>query len=92
MVRSQKPDMVCLQETKLEWVDRRLCSLLWEGNEFEWAHKNVERRSGGLIVLWRKGCFELISVFQGNNYLGIECLWGKERFKFSLINIYSSCI
>lgn len=26
--RIQKPDTVCIQETKLERVDRRMCSLL----------------------------------------------------------------
>lgn len=29
MVVDHKPDLICLQETKLEEVDSRLCCLLW---------------------------------------------------------------
>lgn len=42
-------------------------------------------------MIWRKGSFELVSVFEGNNFLGIEGLWGMEQTNFSLINVYSPC-
>lgn len=29
LVRQQKPDMLCIQETKMEGVDGRLSSMLW---------------------------------------------------------------
>lgn len=61
------------------------------GGDFESAHKEAVGRSGGLAVLWRKGCFELISEFQGNNFLGLEGFWGKKRHKVTLINIYAPC-
>lgn len=51
LVRSQKPDLLCLQETKMEGIDRRLCSLLWEGGDFEWESKDAVGRSGGLLVI-----------------------------------------
>lgn len=35
MVLSQKPDMLCLQESKIEGVDRKLCSMLWAGDDFD---------------------------------------------------------
>lgn len=43
-----------LQEAKLEKVDRRLCSMLWVGNEFEWVSKDTIGRSGGLTVMWKR--------------------------------------
>lgn len=72
MVRDQKPDMLCLQETKMEGVDRRMSSSLWEGDDFDWACKDVVGRSGGLLAIWKKDCFELQSIFCGPNYLGLE--------------------
>lgn len=37
MVKIQTPDMVCLQESKVEGVDRRLCSMLWVNDNLEWV-------------------------------------------------------
>lgn len=71
MSQLQKPDMVCLQESKLEHVDRKLCLCLWEDDDFDWLAKDAEGRSGGLIVLWKMGSFELDSIFQGGSFLGL---------------------
>lgn len=53
--------------------------------------KNSEGRSGGLIVLWRRGSFSLLSVFQGNNYLGVEGVWGNEQLGVTIVNVYAPC-
>lgn len=58
--------MVCIQETKIEGVDRQLCSMIWEGDDFDWVAKSAEGRSGGLIILWKRGCFVM------NSELGIS--------------------
>lgn len=75
----------------MQGVDRRLCSLLREGDEFGWVSKDVVGRSGGLLVLWKKDYFELSTYFVGSNFLGVEGFWGKERIKVSLINVYAPC-
>lgn len=85
LVRMQTTDMLCIQETKLVGVDRRLCSLILEGNEFEWVSKDADGRSRGLVVIWKKGCFDLLSVFSESNFLGIEGWWGKDRVKVSMV-------
>lgn len=91
LVRLQKPNMLCLQETKMEGVDRSVCSMLWEGDEFEWASKDAVGRSGGLIVLWNRECFEVVSVFTGSNFLGLEGFWGKDRVPISMVNVHAPC-
>lgn len=53
--------------------------------------KNSEGRSGGLIVLWRRGSFSLLSIFQGNNYLGVEGVWGNEQLGVTIVNVYALC-
>lgn len=30
LVKVQKPDLLCIQETKLEGVDTKVCSTLWD--------------------------------------------------------------
>lgn len=65
MVKVHKLDFLCLQETKMEGTDRKLCSLLWDDDDFDWVAKNATGRSGGLLLVWRRDCFSLISEFQG---------------------------
>lgn len=91
LVRNQKPDMLCLQETKTEGIDRRLCSMLWEGDDFEWVSKDDVGRSGGLLVIWKRECFELETVFYENNYVGLEGWWGRDRVRVTLVNVYAPC-
>lgn len=91
MVRQQKPDMLCIQETKMEGVDGRLSSMLWGGNDFDWLAQNATERSGGMIIIWKKESFEMTVEFSGSNFLGVEGWWGKERVKVSVINVYAPC-
>lgn len=91
LVKSQKPDMLCVQETKMLGIDRNMCSTLWEGDDFDWKAKDAEGRSGGLWILWRKDSFVLESVFQGSNYLGLVRFWGVDKLQVTIINVYASC-
>lgn len=91
IVQSQKPDMLCVQESKLIGVDRKLCSILWEGDDFEWLSKDAEGRSRGLLIIWRKGSFNIDSTFHRPNYLGVDGFWGSERLKVTIVNVYAPC-
>lgn len=65
--------------------------MLWEGDDFEWVAENANGRSGGLLILWRKGSFCLNSVFQGHNFLGIGGVWGDRQLSVSIVNMYAPC-
>lgn len=91
LVRSQKPDMVCIQETKLMGMDSKLCSLLWEGYDFDWVAQNVVGRSGGLIIMRKKRCFVLNSEFCGDNFLSLEDFWGVDQVNVNIVNVYAPC-
>lgn len=43
---SQKPDLICIQETKLSKMDRKLCSKSWGGDDFEWLYLPFGGRAG----------------------------------------------
>lgn len=55
--------------------------MLWEGDDFEWVSKDANGRSGGLIVIWKKGSFEMLVEFSSANFMGIEGWWEKEKIK-----------
>lgn len=91
MVMSQKHDLVCLQYSKLASVDRSLCSQLWDGDDFEWVAKLADGRSGGLIILWSKLCFQLSDTFEGGHFLGLEGWRGAEKVRVSILNVHAPC-
>lgn len=47
LVIENKSGMVCLQETKLEMMDSRICLSLWDGDDVDWVAKSVAGNSGG---------------------------------------------
>ncbi|KAL8463104.1 hypothetical protein ACS0TY_033938 [Phlomoides rotata] len=57
IIKKNGMDMCCLQETKLEYVDDRIGFEIWPGKEFEWAWREAEGRSGGLISIWNMKVF-----------------------------------
>ncbi|MCI49753.1 cytochrome P450, partial [Trifolium medium] len=51
VIRSEKVEVIALQETKLEAIDSRLCSMLWGGDNVGWCSVPSNGRSGGLLTL-----------------------------------------
>ncbi|KAG2695986.1 hypothetical protein I3760_07G037600 [Carya illinoinensis] len=51
MLREWKVDIVCLQETKLKTIDRRIVRSLWSGVHVDWAYLASNGVSGGVLVL-----------------------------------------
>ncbi|KAL8549861.1 hypothetical protein ACS0TY_008632 [Phlomoides rotata] len=58
MVMNLKIEICCLQETKLEAVDRRLCKLIWGNRACDWACFGSEGNSGGILTLWNPDVFQ----------------------------------
>ncbi|KAK7396771.1 hypothetical protein VNO78_17929 [Psophocarpus tetragonolobus] len=59
MIQSQKPEMICLQETKMEVIEGPLCEYLWENSELGWCCKSPNGLSSVLLTMWDKSKFEL---------------------------------
>jgi mannosylglycoprotein endo-beta-mannosidase len=66
LISDKNPDLISIQESKLEIVDRRLCESLWGLGDFDFAYKESDGRSGGLITIWDASLFKLISVVELN--------------------------
>ncbi|KAK2372032.1 DNA-(apurinic or apyrimidinic site) endonuclease [Trifolium repens] len=61
IILQNSPDLVCIQETKAEKLDRRTCTSLWGSYEFDFVFKEADGRSGGLLTIWGLKSFKLIS-------------------------------
>ncbi|GKV21416.1 hypothetical protein SLEP1_g31399 [Rubroshorea leprosula] len=77
------------EETKLEWVHDRICSLLWNLDGCEWTMKELRGASGGLLCVWDKLKFVKTGEFIGDRFLGISKEWGSTKEKCYLVNVYA---
>lgn len=91
LLRSENVDLLFLQETKLGTIDQTLCNRVWHSDNFDWAFKGADGRSGGLLYIWDVFLFSKIAVSKGPSFLIIEGLWGRDRNPCYLANIYAPC-
>ncbi|XP_058783070.1 uncharacterized protein LOC131657719 [Vicia villosa] len=81
-------DIAFIQETKLRGVQFKVVRELRGAALVEWSHSDAEGASGGIIIMWRKYFFKIISNFRGEGFLGI-CV-EKEDIMIYFFNIYAS--
>ena len=51
-MRTWGPDVVCLQETKMELINRVVIRSLWGGQHVDWFYLGSCGASGGVLVIW----------------------------------------
>ncbi|MCH80227.1 cysteine-rich receptor-like protein kinase [Trifolium medium] len=91
LVSHNCPDLVCIQETKLEKIDRRICSSLWGSDEFDFVFKESDGKSGGLLSIWDAKSFKLISSMCLNYAQIINGIWLKDNVQVVIVNVYAPC-
>ena len=72
-LRQWQSDIVCLQETKLDSLDRRLIRSIWGNSYVDWAVLDAVGTAGGVLLLWDKRVVEKIDFFVGR--FSVSCLW-----------------
>ena len=60
LLRMWKGDVVCFQETKLQFIDRRIVRSLWGCSKVGWAYLASLGASGGVLLMWDKRVVEAI--------------------------------
>ena len=53
-LRSWRADIVCFQETKLEWVNSGLVRSIWSCPFIDWLYLGSKGASGGILLIDRK--------------------------------------
>ena len=54
LLRQWRVDIVCLQETKLEFVSKRIINSLWGCSYVDWCYVASVGASGGILLMWDK--------------------------------------
>ncbi|KAK6136256.1 hypothetical protein DH2020_029987 [Rehmannia glutinosa] len=84
-------EFLCIQETKLEDVDRRTCLSIWKNEDCAWRFKKSDGASGELLCIWDKSIFSEESYWDIEGAMGIQGKWGKEERDCEVINVYAPC-
>ena len=71
-LRGWNCDLICIQETKLEEVELADIRSIWGNQVVGFAVLKAIGTAGGILVLWNKNSFQLISSFCGE--FSITCL------------------
>ena len=51
LLHTWRADIVCLQETKLEWVTRGLVRSIWSCPYIDWLYLGSKGASGGILLM-----------------------------------------
>ena len=74
LIKGQKVDLVCLQETKMQEMSRMIVRSLSVGRCLDWRALNSRGVSGGVLMFWDKRVLQLLEAEVGT--FSVSC-----RFK-----------
>ncbi|KAG2679693.1 hypothetical protein I3760_11G063600 [Carya illinoinensis] len=60
-----KADIICLQETKLKRIDRKIVRSIWSCVHMDWVFMASNGASGGVLVMWDRRVVEKMKEFIG---------------------------
>ena len=66
LLRSQKLDLFCLQETKIHSMSEGIVRSLGSGRFLEWIAMEACGTTGGILVVWDKRSLELLNKEVGS--------------------------
>ena len=65
VIKSQRVDVVCLQETKIKEMTTGLVRSLGVGRHLDWRVVNSKGATGGIVVFWDNRLVELVDLEEG---------------------------
>ncbi|KAG2682772.1 hypothetical protein I3760_11G205400 [Carya illinoinensis] len=65
LLREWNADIVCLQETKLKLINRKMVRSIWSWLYVDWVYLAAQGASSGILVLWDRRVVEKMKDFFG---------------------------
>lgn len=88
LIKRRKPSMVCVQETKLEFLDRIAVLKLWGNSDVDFACSSAVGASGGLLTIWCKEFFRAESVISHRSFILMQGVINGD-FPCIFVNVYA---
>ncbi|XP_071686888.1 uncharacterized protein [Rutidosis leptorrhynchoides] len=88
LVSRKQPDVILLQETKCNCVDRNWVSIIWGSDEFDFIQKEKVGKSGGLLLIWDTNVFVAVESIISDFYVAIKERWKGWDVESIIVNVY----
>ena len=88
LIRSQKVDVVCLQETKIQEMSQGVIHSLGVGRFLGWGAVNARGAVGGVVVFWDKRVLELVGLEVGIFSISCQFKNCKDGFMWFFTGVY----
>ena len=82
-------DMICLQETKKEVIEKAMCQTLWGDAEVCWEMQSAVNTAGGILCLWSENSFKLHRSVIGNGFILLNTHIHRSREKYKNMTLFS---
>lgn len=86
----ENPDLVILQETKLNQIDRRVIKFVWSSRHVGWLHLEASNSAGGILIMWKNSSIEVSNSILGAFTISIECSFVGQS-KGWITGVYGPC-
>ena len=83
-----RADIVCLQETKLEWITRGIVRIIWGCPYVDWLYLGLEGAFGGIVLMWDRRVVEKVEEAVG--HFSVSCKFKNvgDQFEWAFTSVY----
>ena len=88
-IRSQRVDLVCLQETKIQGMNKALVHSIIVGRFLDWKSLDAEGTVGGILLSWDKRRLSLMESEYGS--FSFSCMFTtmEDDFQWMFMGVYN---
>ena len=84
-------DLLCLQETKKDCLDKASCQFLWGQSDLEWEWQPAINAAGGLLCIWDNNKFQVDFRCSDKDYIMLGGVWLPQMQRVVVVNLYAPC-
>ena len=88
VVRNQKPDLVCLLETKVKDISMQMVKSVGVGRFLNWALVDARGATGGLLFFWDNRVLENLEVESGGYSISVRFRNCADGFFWIFFGVY----
>ena len=91
MIRSQRVDLFCIQETKIQTMSKEVVRSLGSGRFLDWGAMGSQGSVGGILVCWDKRSLELLEMEVGHFSISCRLKNVEDGMVWIFTGVYGPC-
>jgi exonuclease III len=88
LIKLWGPDVICLQETKMDIITRGMARSLWGIHHLDWVYLGSEGASGGILLMWDRRVVEKIDEAIGLFSVSCKFKCVEEQNEWAFSGVY----